>query len=147
MAEPESWELGDEFVAVRALSPVARDDHFIGRVTDWGWVWLLGDDSEMALVEDPDEGVRYMPVWPHAGYADVERERSWERYEVIGLSLDEWMERLLPALERDSIRVGVSGLGCRRAGARSRRSFARRSASVSRPTTARTSRFANDGVA
>jgi Protein of unknown function (DUF2750) len=95
-----------EFESVRALTPLERYDHFVGRVIDWGVIFTLGDDAEMGVIEDPS-GVRYVNLWPHAPYAEAERERDWEKYEVLSFELDEWLDRLLPDMAERGLSVGV----------------------------------------
>ena len=48
--EPRVWDLSEqEFDAVSALPAGERYNHFVKRVVDWEWVWVLeGPDGGLA---------------------------------------------------------------------------------------------------
>jgi hypothetical protein len=104
MAPPHDAELE----RVRALSPEERYYYFVDGVLRTQRVGILGDGSELAVADDPDEGVQYVGLWPDRRFADAERERSvWSRYDAAEVALDELMNKLLPSLQRDGVSVGV----------------------------------------
>jgi hypothetical protein len=108
MSDRESREIPDkEFEAVRATDSLKRYQHFVSQVADWGRIYTLGDDEEIALVESQEAGITYACAWPHRRYAEAERERDWQRYRVLDFPLQEWLDRLLPALANDGVEVGV----------------------------------------
>jgi hypothetical protein len=65
-----------ELAGVSALSAPERYSHFIRQVADWQQVWALHSSAGWVMAGD-DKGQRYMPVWPHARYAEVCATGPW----------------------------------------------------------------------
>jgi len=68
-------------------------------------VWGLYDDG-WALAST-DEGCEVFPVWPREEYAAMCAIQDWAGYTPKSISLDEFMDDLLPGLKEDGIVVGV----------------------------------------
>jgi hypothetical protein len=103
----DTWELRDpEFEALRKLEPTKRYQHFLSRVSDWGWVWVLRDGKELARATD-EQGRKYVPVWPHERYAEAERIGDWERYVTGDVEVHEFVDGALPELEAAGVHVAV----------------------------------------
>jgi uncharacterized protein DUF2750 len=95
-----------EFESVFALPPARRYEHFIKRVVDWGEVWSLGCEQGWGLGAD-DEGHELVPVWPHERYAAACIAGDWARYQPRAISLEDWLEKWTPGMERDGRLVAV----------------------------------------
>jgi hypothetical protein len=112
------WTLGDEeYESVWALEDAKRYDYFVSRVVDTERVWgLRSADGDWAYATAED-GREVVAVWPHERYAEACAKGPWadDRPEVI--SLDDWLQRWLPGLERDGHEIAVFPT-CEGAGAR-----------------------------
>src|SRR5262245_44195609 len=103
-----------EFASVSALPGPERYSHFVGQVADWGEVWSLRGPDGWVLAGD-DDGKPYMPVWPHARYADACAVDAWAGAKPEAIPMERWLTAWLPGLSRDGHRVSVfplpSGVG------------------------------------
>ena len=91
--------------SVISLIGPERYKHFIKQVADSEVVWVLEDDGWALAATDTGETV--FTVWPAKEYAELCAQDEWASYEPSEVSLDEFMNELLPKLNDDGILVGV----------------------------------------
>jgi hypothetical protein len=91
--------------AVMALPASKRYEHFIKQIADWEEVWGLYLDG-WALAADEDE-IPAFPVWPAQEYASLCTGGDWERYEPKMIELDDFLNELLPVLNKDGVLISV----------------------------------------
>lgn len=84
---------------------VKRFEHFIKIVADWQEVWGLYQDG-WALAAS-DDGTTVFPLWPLKVYAQLCATNEWTGYEPRSISLNDFMEVLLPKLKLDGVLPGV----------------------------------------
>ena len=95
-----TWSMNEaEFAAVNDLPAGDRYDHFVKRVADWQWVWVLEDDQGLVTMGD-DEGQQYVAVWPHPRYAEASASDAWAGLEPKPIELEEWMTWLPELAQR-----------------------------------------------
>lgn len=91
----DTWDVSDEELeAVLAESMERKFDYFVGKVVDWGEVWVLRQgERTLAMIEsDPPA----LAVWPHQRFAEACRVRNWADYEPASMSLENFVEDVLP---------------------------------------------------
>lgn len=113
-----TWTVNDqEYASVMTLDPPKRYAYWIKRVADWEEVWSLASPDGWVLMGD-DEGRELVPVWPHPRYASAFASGDWEGCEPKAISLDDWLGKWVPGMERDGQLVAVfptlDGKGIRR---------------------------------
>lgn len=91
--------------AVLALPGNKRYEHFIKIVADWQELWGLYQDG-WALAAS-DEGTTVFPLWPAKEYAQVCAENEWAGYGPRSISLNDFLNTLLPKLKLDGVLPGV----------------------------------------
>jgi len=91
--------------SVLALPGPERYEHFIKQVVDWEEVWGLYDDGWAMAGSDEDEDI--LPFWPHEDYAAICAEKDWAGFTPKSISLEEFMEDLLPRLKEDNVLPGI----------------------------------------
>ncbi len=91
--------------AVIALDGPQRYRHFIKQVADRDEVWGLYKEG-WALAAT-SEGEQVFPVWPAEEYAALSARDDWAGYEPSSITLEDFMEELLPMLERDGVLPGI----------------------------------------
>jgi hypothetical protein len=96
MAEPASWELGEEEARqLLALSAADRAAGFFQLVADWEEAWGLVDATNA------------LPLWPHTHLAAACARGPWSGTTPQPIPLDELTGDLLPQLADDGLRVAV----------------------------------------
>lgn len=102
-----SWTPNEkEIQAVVSLAAAKRYEYWIKKVADDEQVWSLGQKDGWALVGD-DAGRELVPVWPHSKYAALCAKGIWDGYEPKVITLDDWLDRWVPGMERDGRLVAV----------------------------------------
>jgi len=97
--EARTWELNEqEFRAVSALPAGERYNHFVKRVADWEWVWVLEAPEGGLAQAASDEGVPYLAVWPHPHYAEACASDDWSGAKAAAFEVHEWVYEFLPQL-------------------------------------------------
>jgi len=91
-----------EMAAVIAAPDRKRYDHFIKQVVAWEEAWGLYQDG-WALAATNDDGTTVFPLWPAKEYAQICAEKEWKEYKPRSISLNDFMEVLLPKLKSDGI--------------------------------------------
>lgn len=91
--------------AIIALDGSNRYKHFIKVIADTQEVWgLYKDGWALAGTEDNQ---KVFPVWPAKEYAELCAESEWGGYEAELISLDDFMNELLPTLKDDEVLIGI----------------------------------------
>ncbi|HBL25319.1 MAG TPA: DUF2750 domain-containing protein [Acidobacteria bacterium] len=94
-----------EMEAVLGLSGQERYGYFIERVVEREEVWGLQNEEGWVLISFP-EGDAFC-LWPHADYARACTRGDWSDCAPEGISLDELIGELVPALQRDNLRLAI----------------------------------------
>ena len=89
-----------------ALSSKDRYEHFLSKVCDWEELWILENEEGHFLIVCPDPENEYIPVWPHSEYAKLFGE-DYPSCKPEKLDLSAFIEKWLPGLANDEIKVGV----------------------------------------
>ncbi len=98
-----------EFNAVSALDGPARYRHFVKRVADWEQVWSIRDSTGW-VVSNRAAARQFVPVWPHARYAQACTIGAWQNARAAPIPLSEWMDEWLPRMTARRQRVAVFAL-------------------------------------
>jgi hypothetical protein len=94
-----------EMKTVLALSGQERYGYLIERVADREEAWGLQNEEGWVLIGFAD-GEAFC-LWPHADYARACTIGDWSDCTPESISLEELIGELLPALQRDSLRLAV----------------------------------------
>ena len=106
--EPRTWDLNEEeFRAVTTLAPGERYNHFVKRVADWEWVWVLEQRDGALVTSKSDDGVSYLAVWPHPRYAQACAEGEWAGTVPAAFEVHEWVYELIPEMIQDGLMLVV----------------------------------------
>ncbi|MBE2318206.1 DUF2750 domain-containing protein [Solirubrobacter sp. CPCC 204708] len=102
----DTWELTDEEMnSVLAECMERTFDYFVGKVADWGQVWVLAKPPhELAMIESDRPA---LAVWPHQRYAEACRVRNWADYEPHFVELDNFLEATLPEAEEQGHIIAI----------------------------------------
>ena len=95
-----------QFESISALPAPERYSHFVRQVADWQEVWSLRSDDGWVLLGDSD-GQEYVPVWPHARYAEAFATDGFSGSSPTAIPLDAWLERWLPGIAADGRSIAV----------------------------------------
>jgi Protein of unknown function (DUF2750) len=96
--DARTWELNEqEFGAVSALPPGDRYNHFVKRVADWEWVWVL-EAPGGGLAQAASDGGPYLAVWPHPRYAEACASDDWSGTKPAAFEVHKWVNEFLPQL-------------------------------------------------
>ncbi len=102
-----SWKPTEKEVSsVLKLCANDRYLYWIKRVADGNLVWSLWNDGGWALAAN-EEGNYMIPVWPHAMYAAICASDEWSGYEPKSISIDDWLQRWIPGIQRDKRMIAV----------------------------------------
>jgi len=102
-----SWTPSEkEIEAVLSLGAPERYEHCIKKIADQETVWSLWQDGGWALAGD-EAGNQLVPIWPHQKYASLCALAEWAGYEPRQISLDAFLDRWIPGMERDNRLVAV----------------------------------------
>jgi hypothetical protein len=90
---------------------------FRREVPQEGRVWAIRDARGFPAPMDAD-GSRAMPFWskPTRARRVVDQVPGYGDFDVVEIPFGEWLERWLPGLEHDGVRVGVNWAGARATG-------------------------------
>lgn len=84
-------------------------DRFIAEAIDTGCVWALEGKEGFALCPSvSNEEIDVMPLWSQPEYAQVHVSDEWAGYQVVPISLEEFLEDWLPGMHSDLTLVGVN---------------------------------------
>lgn len=94
-----------EIEALISSSGEKRYTYFVKRAADAEKVWGLYNDG-WALAST-DEGDSVFPVWPAREYAALCTKGMWSSFEPRSISLEDFLNELLPNLKSDGVAPGV----------------------------------------
>jgi hypothetical protein len=89
-----------EFKSVIRLPRAKRYPYFVKRTADQESVWSLANEEGWVLGAD-DQGNHVAPFWPHERFALACADGDWAGTEARAISLDDFLTKWLPGLERD----------------------------------------------
>ena len=95
----------EEMKLVSNLSNEDKYDYFIDTVLESKEVWILRDEEGCASLESGADMV--FPMWPKKEYSDSCISGEWAGYHSVSIGLDVFMERWLPGLLEDGIRLNL----------------------------------------
>lgn len=84
------------------LSATERYGYFIRKVSDFEEVWGLKDKDGWALMGSNEQVL--FPVWSEKEFAEL---CKWDNYHPNPIPLDDFIEKLLPKLEKDNVMLAV----------------------------------------
>ena len=97
--------MNDEVKQVLALNNEEKYEYFIDTILENEEVWILRDEEGCASLETEDTMV--LPVWPKEMYAKACVSGEWAGYQTASIGLDVFMDRWLPGLSEDGIRLNL----------------------------------------
>ena len=89
-----------QYENVFTLPDSKRYYHFISRIVDWEEIWSLKTDEGWASVVSEER--MCIPFWPHPKYAEYFARNNWEGYKPAYISLDDFIDKWLPGMHKDS---------------------------------------------
>ncbi len=95
-----------ELRRVASLSGDERYDYFVEKIVEWGEVWSLYSDDGWVGVTSQD-GEECLPVWPHRDFAAEWVSGEWADCTPTAISLEVWVERWIPGMEKDGTLLAV----------------------------------------
>ncbi|MFC3852357.1 DUF2750 domain-containing protein [Salinispirillum marinum] len=94
-----------ERLALATATAQTRFDHCLSQAISSATVWTLrGDDGGVLM---SSEGHSCVPIWPDAEFAAEYAEEDWADCAPYAIPLNAWMDRWLPGLQKDGLRVVV----------------------------------------
>jgi Protein of unknown function (DUF2750) len=80
-------------------------------------VFSIRDEDGFPAPQDAD-GTRALPFWSKASRAErvITLVGAYRGFDVVEVGLDDWLERWLPALQRDGLLVGINWAGAHATG-------------------------------
>ncbi|MFN3653243.1 MAG: DUF2750 domain-containing protein [Armatimonadota bacterium] len=101
------WDCNDhEYRNVLGLDARGRYEYFIHKVADWQEVWGLRRQAGWVTFGHPDGGEGF-PFWPHPRYAEACATGDWSDHLPESIPLDAFVERWLPGMAADGLKVAV----------------------------------------
>ena len=103
-----TWILTDkELSSVFGLEASKRYGYLIKKVADQEMLWSLWDKDGWALAAAEDKKSEAIPIWPHKKFAEACATGSWDGYEPKRISLDQWLSKWIPGMEKDRRLVAI----------------------------------------
>ena len=84
------------------LTASERYDYFIRKIADFEEVWGLKDAEGWALMGSEEQVL--FPIWSEKEFAEL---CKWDNYQPTPIPLNDFIEKLLPKLEKDRIMLAV----------------------------------------
>jgi hypothetical protein len=83
-----------------------------------GRVYAIRDTSGYPAPAHPDSGRRAMPFWskPTRAQLIVKHVTAYHGFEVVPITVDDWLSNWMVSLEHDGLLVGVNWAGARATG-------------------------------
>lgn len=82
---------------------------FIQESIQCGCLWGLQSEDGWALCpSEKHENANVMPFWSQPELAEVHCADEWEDYQVVPISLEEFLDDWLPGMHEDVFMVGVN---------------------------------------
>jgi hypothetical protein len=94
-----------EMETVLALSGTERYGYFVEKAADGEEVWGLQNEEGWVLIAF-ENGDAFC-LWPHADYARACTVGDWADCAPESISLEELLGELVPALQRDNLRLAI----------------------------------------
>jgi hypothetical protein len=88
------------------LSLEDRYSYFVQKVTDFEEVWGIYHDNGWAVMSDNNSNM-VIPFWPEEEFALLCCTEQWEGYVPKAISLNDFMNKWLPGMEKDHRMVNV----------------------------------------
>lgn len=90
---------------VLKLDNSQKYEYFIKKIADFEEVWSLKDDDGWASLGINDE--IFFPVWAKSEFAKICISGEWKEYRCEAIDIDDFMDKWLPGLKEDGIRVTI----------------------------------------
>ncbi len=97
--------MNEDMKRILNLSNEEKYDYFIEKVVEKKEVWVLRDDEGCASLNNKD--ALFFPMWPEKEYAEQCISGEWAGYRSESIVLDVLIERWLPGLSGDGIRLTI----------------------------------------
>ena len=102
-----NWELTEEEILTTSrLAAEDRYEYFVEKTLEYGQVWSLKNEEGWVLGE-ATEDIEAIPVWPHAGYAQLCATGPWSNHNAESIALDVFLERFVPGMLADNRLLAV----------------------------------------
>ncbi len=102
-----TYKLNDkQFESIQKLADHERYDYFLKKVADWEEIWSLHSPEGWVELSSSD-GEECLPVWPHPDFAKAWAVDDWSDCQPKAITLEVWLERWTPGLERDNTMLAV----------------------------------------
>lgn len=102
-----TYKLNDkQFESIQKLSDHERYDYFLKKIVLWEEIWSLHSPEGWVELSSSD-GEECLPVWPHPDFAKAWAVDDWSDCHPKAITLEVWLERWTPGLERDSTLLAV----------------------------------------
>ncbi len=92
--------------AINRFSADQRYDYFVNKVIEQREVWGLSSEEGWVILSD--DGDEHLPVWPHPELAALWIGGEYADCEPKQISLDDWLGKWLPGMEKDDLLAAVS---------------------------------------
>jgi len=97
--------MNEDMKQVFDLNNEEKYEYFIDTIMEHKEVWILRDEEGCASL-GTDE-VMVLPVWPEEAYAKECISGEWSSYLTAAIALDVFVDRWLPGLMGDGIRLNL----------------------------------------
>jgi len=98
-----SWHLkNSEFHEINTCAADRRYEYFILKIAEWEELWSLKSDKGFAVYRDTS-GIRAIPFWPHAKFADDCAFGIWKGYHAAQIELNTFIQKWLPGMSNEGL--------------------------------------------
>lgn len=104
-----TWDMSpEEFRRASAQAPEERYRFALKRIAEHTEVWgLVQEEQSLWAVGTDAEGRDFFPIWPHPLFAEACARDEWAGFVPQQVDLEDFVEELVPALERDGQDVSL----------------------------------------
>jgi hypothetical protein len=95
-----------EIEGVQQLAAPKRYTYLVKRFADEEQIWNVRNSDRWVLAGD-DSGRQGVPIWPHEDFARLAATDAWTGCQPEPISLEAWLARWIPGMERDNRFVAV----------------------------------------
>ena len=98
-----------EINSVIKLSPKQRYEYFIKKVADYEELFTAKENGKWLITEGG--GYNFFMLWSSEEYANLFIKEGWEGCVSAKITLDEFMENIIPIIKEEELLLSIFALG------------------------------------
>lgn len=99
----------EKLKTLSAMRPQDRAEYALERICAFEQLWSIGPKQDVCLIDDLDNGVSVVYVWPDKALADAFTPEAHKGAQTLAFSLEtfDFLDRFIPKMKAKEIRFSV----------------------------------------